>query len=61
MRRALSRILKVAHQYKCYVAVGWTMAEGTNEFLREIDELLGDEVEEVGVKDESVTDTAKEP
>ena len=32
-----------------------TMAEGTNDFLREIDELLGEEAGEVNVKGELAT------
>jgi hypothetical protein len=37
------------------------MAEGTNEFLREIDELLGDEVTETDEKDVRQLDDAREP
>jgi hypothetical protein len=37
------------------------MAEGTNVFLREIDELLGDEVSETDEKDVRQLDDAREP
>lgn len=37
------------------------MAEGTNEFLKEIDELLGDEAIENDVKGGAVLEDAQEP
>ena len=37
------------------------MAEGTNEFLREIDELLGDEGGDDDLKSEAVVENAQEP